>query len=154
MLRRLWGGYNSWSVPGGPRRCKECSWQNPRNCWEVHSLMEVRIRAGLFFGRFSGKCRVVDLPEIWGFWRFYLEFWVNFWVFEQICLILDKICYIWLEIFSNFWKICRNFEFWAKNSWVLSFLSLSFSFFHLEFFGECPKKAWTKQRQGHCQVWA
>ena len=42
--------------------------------------------------------------------------------------------------FLNFWKICRNFEFWEKNSWVLRFFSLSFSFFHLEFLSERPKK--------------
>ena len=80
----------------------------------------------LFSGRFSGKWRVVDLPEIWGFWRFYLEFWVNVWVFEQFCLILDKICYIWIKIFLNFWKICQNFgqkilEFWVFGAWVWVF---------------------------------
>ena len=32
-----------------------------------------------FIGRFSGKWRVVDLPEIWGFWRFNLEFWAHMW---------------------------------------------------------------------------
>ena len=40
-------------------------------------LSDGRIVNQAFFGRFSGKCRVVDLPEICSFWRFYLEFWVN-----------------------------------------------------------------------------
>ena len=48
----------------------------------------------------------------------------------------------------NFWKNCRNFESWAKISWVLSFLSLSFRFFHLEFMSECPKKAWEPNLYG------
>ena len=94
----------------------------------------------LFFGRFSGKRRVADLPENWGFWRFFLEFWVNSWVFEQFCLILDKNHKIFIKIVRYFWKICQNIEFLAKNSWVLSFWGLSFSFFHLEFLSECPKK--------------
>ena len=93
-----------------------------------------------FFWTFFRLLRIVDLPEIWGFWRFYLEFWVNSWVFDKFCLILDKNSYIWLKIFLNFWKFCRKFEFLAKNSWLLSFLSLSLSFFHLEFLIECPKK--------------
>ena len=74
-----------------------------------------------FFWTFFRLWRIVDLPEIWGFWRFYLEFWVNSWVFDKFCLILDKNCYIWLKTYLNFWKICWNFEFCAKNSWVLSF---------------------------------
>ena len=59
-------------------------------------------KSGLFFGRFSGNCWVVDLPEILGFWRFYLEFWVNSWGFGKFCPILDKNRYIWLEILVKF----------------------------------------------------
>ena len=87
----------------------------------------------LFFWTFSRLWRMVDLPEILGFWRFYLEFWVKSWVFDKFFMILDKNVHIWLKIFLKIWKSCRNFEFLAKNSWVLSFFSLSFSFFHLEF---------------------
>ena len=88
-----------------------------------------------FFGQFSsGKWRVVDLPEIWVFfWDFTLRFGKINEFLNNFCLILDKNHYIWLKIFIYFWKICRNFEFWVKNYWVSSFLSLSFSILQLEF---------------------
>jgi len=59
---------------------------------------------------------------------------------NNIAWFFRQKCCVWIKIFWYFWKNCRNFEFLAKNCWVLSFLSLSFSFFNLEFFSECPKK--------------
>ena len=50
-----------------------------------------------FFGRFSGKWRVVELPEIWGFWKILprvlgklLSFWTIFSWFRQKLLYLVK----------------------------------------------------------------
>ena len=90
------------------------------------------LRSGLFIGRFS---------EIWGFWRFYLEFWVNFWVFEQFCLILDKICYmvkyLLLKKLPESSVLGEKFlSFWVFLAWLLVF-----SFWVLEQMSK--KQAWS-----------
>ena len=82
----------------------------------------------LFFAQFSGKRRVADLPENWGFCRFSNDFLVNSWVFEKFCMILEKNHYIltWASYVSkiiagilSFWhKILEFSLFWA---WVLVF---------------------------------
>ena len=95
------------------------------------------IRLRLFVWTFFRLWRIVDLPEIWGFWRFYLEFWVNSWVFDEFCLILDKNRYIWLRIFLNFWKKLVLGEKFLS----LEFLSLCLGFSHLKFLSECPIKS-------------
>ena len=49
-------------------------------CW-LFSQLWVYLSAVIsrgFFGRFLGEWRVIDLLEIWGFGRFYLEFLNNF----------------------------------------------------------------------------
>ena len=63
----------------------------------------------------------MDLPEIWGFWRFYLEFLVNSWVFEQFLSdLVPKLIYVFgWKSSSISKKFCQNFEFWAKKSRVL-----------------------------------
>ena len=82
-----------------------------------------------YFGRYSGEWRVVDLPEIW--WVLEILPW-DLGKFLNLCMILDKNSYIWFIVLSKIWKMCPNFEFWATNSWALSF-----SFFHLEFLSKC-----------------
>ena len=74
-----------------------------------------------FFGPISNKCRVVDLPENWGFWKFPLYFWGNSWLYQQFCMVLDQNSKILQKIFIYFRKSCRNFESLEKNSWVIVF---------------------------------
>jgi len=83
--------------------------------------------------------KIVDLPEIWDFWRFYLEFWINSWVFDIFSLILDNNL---LCVVKNLLRFLTNLtEFWVldKKYWVFSFFRWSFSFFTLSLWANVQK---------------
>ena len=66
--------------------------------------------------------RIVDLPEMWGFWIFYLEFLIILPDIRQNLLYLVKNLFKFLKNLQEFWVLGKkflSFEFFI--AWVLFF---------------------------------